>query len=79
MTEPSAQAERFHRARAEFEEATAAGCSILELRRRKVAIRVALRERACAQVAARTADMMDDGAAIQGGFRAWDCRHMMRD
>lgn len=79
MTEPSAQAERFHRARTEFEEAMAAGCSILELRRRKVAIRAALRERACAQVAERTADMMDDGAAIQGDFRAWDCRHMMRD
>ena len=46
MTVASAQAERFHRARVEFVEAMEAGCSIIELRQRKAALRVRLRERA---------------------------------
>lgn len=62
MTEPSNQAERFHRARVEFVEAMEAGCSILELRRRKADARARLRQRAQAEVTERTARMVQAGA-----------------
>lgn len=79
MTNETAQAERFHRARTEFEEAMAAGCSIIELRRRKSAARTALRHRAQAEVAGHTADLMDQAEPLQRDFRAFDARWMMRD
>ena len=79
MTNETAQAERFHRARTEFEEAMAAGCTIMELRRRKAAARSTLRHRAQAEVADHTADLMDAAEPRQGDFRAFDARWMMRD
>jgi len=79
MTEPSNQAERFHRARVEFEEAMAAGCTILELRRRKADARARLRQRAQAEVAGRTADMVDAAPPAQGSFRSFDAPWMMRN
>lgn len=78
MTEPSNQAERFHRARVEFEEAMALGCTILELRRRKADARARLRQRAQAEVAEHTADLMIQQPA-QRDFLAWDTQHMLRD
>ena len=48
------QAERFRRARTEFEQAMAIGCTIVELRRRNRA----LAHRAQAEVADHTADLM---------------------
>lgn len=54
MSAASSQAERFHRARTEFEQAMAIGCTIVELRRRKRA----LAHRAQAEVADHTADLM---------------------
>jgi hypothetical protein len=48
------QAERFRRARTEFEQAMAIGCTIVELRRRNRA----LAHRAQAEVANHTADLM---------------------
>ena len=55
------QAERFHRARTEFEQAMALGCTIVELRRRKRA----LAHRAQAEVAERTAELMANPAPAQ--------------
>lgn len=52
------QAERFNRARTEFEQAVALGCTIVELRRRKRA----LAHRAQAEVAERTAELMANPA-----------------
>lgn len=75
MTAAASQAERFHRARVEFEEALAAGCTIMALRARKAA----LRRRARADVAEHTADLMAGAAPAQGDFLAWDAPHMMRD
>ncbi|WP_278392057.1 hypothetical protein [Sphingobium yanoikuyae] len=53
MNAPS-QAERFRRARTEFEQAMAIGCTIVELRRRNRA----LAHRAQVEVADHTADLM---------------------
>lgn len=78
MTQAVCEAERFARARQEFVEAMAAGCTILELRQRKVAARAALRARAEAEVASRTADLMTEQPA-QRDFLAWDAQHMLRD
>lgn len=74
MTAPVSEGDRFHRARVEFVEAMAAGCTIVELRARKVA----LRHRARLEVASHTADLMTDQPA-QRDFLAWDRQHMMRD
>ena len=79
MTAASVQAERFARARAEFEEAMAAGCSIPELRRRKAETRIALRHRAQAEVADHTANLMDGREPFQSDFLAFDAPWMMRD
>lgn len=83
MTVASAQAERFHRARIEFVEAMEAGCSIIELRQRKAALRVRLRERAQQSVReaavginGRQGHVIIDEAA---DFARWDSRWMMRD
>lgn len=78
MTVALSDADRFARARQEFVEAMAAGCSILELRRRKADARAALRQRAQAEVTDHTADLMT-GAPMQGDFRAFDATWMMRD
>lgn len=78
MTQAACQAERFSRARQEFVDAVAAGCSILDLRRRREAMRIALRQRAREEVADHTADLMAD-APVQSDFRAFDARWMMRD
>lgn len=82
MTAPSPEAERYHRARIEFVEAMAAGCSILELRRRKAAMRARLRERAEQSVRdmpaihGRQGHVIIDEATSFGG---WDAPWMMRD
>lgn len=68
------QAEQFQRARIEFEEASAAGCTIIELRRRKVA----LRQRAQREVARHTADLMAEPDSPHS-WRDWGAGHMMRD
>ncbi len=78
MTDPFSQAERFARARQEFVEAMAAGCTILELRRRKAEARAALRQRAQAEVTGRTADMMTEPAP-QADFARWESPWMLRD
>lgn len=67
-------ADRFRRARTEFEQAMAVGCSIVELRRRNRA----LAHRAQAEVADRTADLMAVQPA-QRSFDSWNCQHMLRD
>ena len=54
-------ADRFRRARTEFEQAVALGCSIVELRRRNRA----LAHRAQAEVAERTAALMATRAPVQ--------------
>lgn len=84
MSTKPTEAERLAQHRAEFAEAMARGISIIDLRRRKAAERQALRHRAAWEVADRTADMMDDGAAEQpgdmrGDFRRFDAFWMMRD
>lgn len=83
MTVPSLQAERYHRARVEFVEAMEAGCSIIELRQRKAALRVRLRERAqqsireaAVGITGRQGHLIIDEAA---DFARWDSRWMMRD
>ena len=68
------QAERFRRARTEFEQAMALGCTIVELRRRNRA----LAHRAQAEVAGHTADLMAQQPA-QRSFDSWNCQHMHRD
>lgn len=67
-------AERFARARIEFVEAMTAGCTIVELRCRKRA----LKHRAKADAASHTADLMD-GPACLSGFQSWDAQWMGRD
>jgi len=79
MTAASAQAERLHRARVEFVEAMAAGCTIIELRQRKADARARLRQRAQQAVIERTGGMVADDAPFQGDFRAFDAAWMMRD
>ena len=74
MTAASTEADRFHRARVEFEEASAAGCTIVELRRRKVE----LRQRAQRAVADHTSDLMT-GEPAQRAWSDWYAPHMMRD
>lgn len=74
MTNLVTDGDRFARARVEFVEATAAGCTIPELRRRKVE----LRQRAQHHVADHTADLMDQ-QPVQRDFRDWNAPHMMRD
>lgn len=75
MTGAITDGDRFARARAEFVEAMAAGCTIPELRRRKVE----LRQRAQREVSRHTADLMDGDDHAQGDFLAWGAQHMMRD
>lgn len=79
MTNQTAQAERFARARQEFAEAMERGVTILQLRELKAAERHALRQRAHAEVAGRTADLMDAAGPHQGDFLAFDAPWMMRD
>lgn len=79
MTAASVQADRFARARQEFAEAMERGCTILRLRELKAAERLALRQRAHAEVADRTADLMDAADPHQGDFLAFDAPWMMRD
>ncbi|WP_066517656.1 hypothetical protein [Sphingobium cloacae] len=79
MTAPSAQAERFARARQEFAEAMQRGCTIPELRKRKAEERAALRQRAQDAVSAingRQGFVVIDEAA---DFGRWDAHWMMRD
>jgi hypothetical protein len=78
MTQAACQADRFARARQEFVDAVAAGCSILDLRRRREDMRIALRQRAREEVADHTADLMTSPPSAQE-FSAWSCPHMMRD
>lgn len=79
MTDATSQADRFRRAREEFSAAMEAGCSILELRRRRKAARALLRDRAQAEVADHTAALMDTAEPFQGDFLAWDSSWMLRD
>ena len=82
MTVASAQADRFHRARIEFVEAMEAGCPIIELRQRKAALRVRLRERAEQSVRDTSAINGRQGHVIideAAAFARWDSRWMMRD
>ena len=82
MSEPSNQAERFHRARVEFVEAMEVGCSILELRHRKADARARLRQRAQAEVMDRTADHLTQPQQALPFQRDWIARSdawMMRD
>lgn len=74
MTGPVTEGDRYHRARIEFVEAMAAGCTIVELRCRKRA----LKHRAKSDAASHTADLMD-GPACLGGFQSWDAQWMGRD
>lgn len=67
-------AERFARARIEFVEAMAAGCTIVELRCRKRA----LKHRAKADAASHTADLMA-APAPKSDFHSFDARWMLRD
>lgn len=78
MSVASAQAERFARARQEFTEAIARGCTILQLREQNAAERAALRQRARVEVADHTADLMGQ-PSHQSDFLAFDARWMMRD
>ena len=78
MTAASVQAERFARGRKEFAEAMERGCTILQLRERKAAERVALRQRARVAVADHTADLMLE-PPHQPDFLAFDAHWMMRD
>lgn len=75
MSAASSQAERFHRARTEFEQAMAMGCTIVELRRRKRA----LAHRAQAEVAEHTADLMTRDAAVQSDDQGASPYWWMRD
>ena len=78
MTNQTAQADRFARARQEFAEAMERGCTILQLRELKAAERLALRQRARVEVADHTAALMSQSAQ-QPDFLAFDARWMMRD
>jgi hypothetical protein len=78
MTAASSEGDRFARARVEFVEAMAAGCTIVELRRRKAEARAALRHRAQAEVAGHTDDLMS-GESRQRDFRSWDAPWMGRN
>ena len=69
------QAERFRRARTEFEQAMAIGCTIVELRRRNRA----LAHRAQAEVAARTAALMANPAPVPADEQASSPYWWMRD
>ena len=83
MTVALSDADRFARARLEFVEAMAAGCSILELRRRKAATRASLRHRAQQAVSDRTNEIngrqghfiVDEAAQ----FGLWSSPWMLRD
>ncbi len=83
MAPPASDAERFARARQEFVEAMEAGCTILELRRRKAEARAALRHRAQAEVAERTAEISGRQGFVvideAADFARWDAGWMMRD
>jgi len=91
MTNQSAQAERFARARQEFAEAMERGCTILQLRELKAAERHALRQRAHAEVADHTATLSEreivgkrgfiviDEFFADPNFLAFDAPWMMRD
>jgi hypothetical protein len=79
VIDATCQADRFRRAREEFNAAMEAGCSITELRQRRADERARLRERAPVAVADHTADLMDAPALAQSDFRAWDSGWMMRD
>ncbi|WIA55486.1 hypothetical protein N6H05_21025 [Sphingobium sp. WTD-1] len=68
-------ADRFRRARTEFEEALAVGCTIVELRRRKRA----LAHRAQSEVVERTASLMARELTIQPEDQANDRFWWMRD
>jgi len=74
MTAPVTPGDRFARARVEFEQAMAAGCTIPELRRRKRA----WAHRAQADAASHTADLMTQPPA-QRDYLAWEAGYMMRD
>lgn len=78
MSSPVTDGDRFARARVEFVEAMAAGCTIPELRRRKRA----LAHRAKAEVARFVADQMTGSPNLQPYQRDWLAQSdawMMRD
>ena len=78
MSAPTSDAARFAKARQEFAEAMARGCTILQLREAKAAERAALRQRAPVAVADLTADLMTQPSP-QRDFLAWDAPWMGRD
>lgn len=71
----TSDADRFRRARTEFEQAMALGISIAALRDRQRHLRF-LAKHYAAEAAADAITEMD---AAPSDFGAWDCRHMMRD
>lgn len=76
----SSRAEELRQARLDFEAANALGCSIPELRRRRVEDRRYLRQRARDDVAAHTEALMNGPEeAVQRAFLHPDCPWMMRD
>lgn len=78
MPAPASDAARFAKARQEFAEAMARGCTILQLREANAAERLALRQRARVAVADHTADLMTLPPQ-QPDFLAWDAPWMGRD
>ncbi|MDZ7895012.1 MAG: hypothetical protein U5M50_08730 [Sphingobium sp.] len=71
----TSDADRFRRARTEFEQAMALGISIAALRDRQRHLRFLAKHYA----AEAAADAITDLHPEPGDFSAWDCRHMMRD
>lgn len=78
MAGPVTDAARFAKARQEFAEAMARGCSILALRAAQAEERLALRQRARVTVADRTADLMAS-PPVQRDFLTWESPWMGRD
>lgn len=74
------RADQLRQARLEFEEAAALGCTIIELRRRRVEDRRFLRQRARDDASDHTDDLMSGPQeAAQRAFLDPDCFWMMRN
>lgn len=88
MAPPATEAERFARARQEFVEAMEAGCTILELRRRKADARAAAKARCGTGAVAHDGERGQDAIRGRQGFvvidegadfARWESPWMMRD
>mgnify|MGYP001549464223 CR=1 FL=1 len=78
MVARTAAADRMARARTEFAEAMARGCTILQLRAAQAEERLALRHRARVTIADHTADLMA-APPMQRSFLNWGSPWMGRD